>query len=89
MGILVKTRWLLPILVVGLAVVAVRLPTSASDHMLTDGPPVLCEAQVAKADTGLQVLPPPGESLAEDEVADSSEAHGATAQLDTSAQGTY
>ena len=89
MRILVKTTWLLPILVIGLAVVAIKSPTWTSDQVLADGPPTTDEVQVAEADTGSLVVPPLAELLAEETVADSGETPGATAQLDDSTHGTY
>ena len=39
MRILLKTTWLLSILVIGLAILVVKLPTSTSHQVLADGPP--------------------------------------------------
>ncbi len=89
MRVLARIRWLLLVLVIGLAVVAIRSPDPASDQVLADGPPTTDEVQVAEADTGPLVVPPLAELLAEETVADSGETPGATAQLDTSTQGTY
>jgi hypothetical protein len=45
MRVLIKNKWLLPVLLVGLAVLTVKLPTSTSGQALADGPPTTDEAQ--------------------------------------------
>jgi len=89
MRVLTRIRWLLLVLLLGLAVVAIRVPNSASDQVRADGPPISNEVQVPEADAGPLVVSPPAELLAERTVADSGQTPGATAQLDTSTQGTY
>ena len=89
MRVLARIKWLLPVLLIGLAVVAIKLPTSASDQVLADGPPTTDEVQVAEANTGPLAAPPLAELLAEETVADSGKTPGATAQLDDSTHGTY
>ena len=54
-----RIRWLLLILVIGLAVLVVRSPDPASDQVLADGPPITDEVQLAEADTGPLVAPRP------------------------------
>ncbi len=89
MRVLARIRWLLLVLLIALAVVAVKLPTWTSGQVLTDGPPTTDEVQVAEANTGPLVVPPLAEVLAGETVADVGETPDATAQLDTSTQGTY
>jgi len=89
MRVLTRVKWLLPVVLIGLAVVAVKLPAWTSDQVLADGPPVSDEVQVSEADTAPRVVPPLTELLAEETVADSSETPAATAQFDDTAQGTY
>jgi len=89
MRVLARIKWLLPVLLIALAVVAVKLPTWTSDRVLADGPPTTDEVQVAEANMDPLVVPPLAELLAEETVTDSGETPDATAQLDTSAQGTY
>ncbi|GAB4531128.1 MAG: hypothetical protein Kow0063_10020 [Anaerolineae bacterium] len=89
MRALARIRWLLLVLVIGLSVVAIRLPDPALDQVLADEPPTADEVQVAEADTSPLVIPPLTELLAEETVTDNGETPGATAQIDTSTQGTY
>jgi hypothetical protein len=89
MRVLTRVKWLLPVVLIGLAVVAVKLPTWTSDQVLADGPPTTDEIQVADANTGPLVVPPLAELLAEETVADSGETPDAAAHLDDSTHGTY
>jgi hypothetical protein len=77
---LAKTTWLLPILVIGLAVVAIKLPTWTS----ADGPPATDELQVREEDSGPLEVPPLAEGMAEEPAAPD-----ATAEFDDSMYGTY
>jgi len=85
----VKTKWLLPILLIGLAVATIQLPTAAPDQVLADGPPTTDGLEAQTEASGPLVVPPLAELLAEASVADAGETPDATAQLDTSTQGTY
>jgi hypothetical protein len=89
MRTLVRTKWLFLALLIGLAVVTIKLPPSASEQALADGPPTTDGVQVAEAETGPLVVPPLTDSLAEESGAHDNESPSATAQLDTSTQGTY
>lgn len=82
--ILVKTTWLLPILVIGLAVLVVKLPTSTSHQVLADGPPATGELQAQVEDAQPLAYPALAELVAEEP-----DPPGATAQLDDSTHGTY
>ena len=84
-----KTKWLLPILLIGLAVATIQLPTVASDPVLADGPPTTEGLEAQTEASGPLAVPPLEELLAEASVADGGEPPDATAQLDTSTQGTY
>ncbi len=84
-----KTKWLLPILLIGLAVANIQLPTAASDPVLADGPPPADGLEAQTEASGPLAVPPLAELLAEGSVADGGETPDATAQLDTSTQGTY
>jgi hypothetical protein len=84
MRVLVKTKWLLPVLLIGLAVLAVKLPTSTSGRALADGPPTTDEAQ-AQVEGAQPVTFPALAELAVQEP----EAPDATAQTDEGTHGTY
>jgi hypothetical protein len=84
-----KTKWLLPILIIGLVVFGAGLPTWASDKVLADGPPITDKLQTQVEESGPLSLPPQLETLVEESTTGSSEAPGATAQLDDSTHGTY
>jgi hypothetical protein len=84
MRVLVKTKWVLPVLLIGLALLAVKLPTSTLGQALADGPPTRDEAQAQIEDA--QPLAYPG--LAE-LVAEEPDLPDATAQLDEGTHGTY
>ena len=84
-----KTKWLLPILLIGMAVVTIQWPTDAPDQVLADGPPTTEGLEAQTEARGPLVGPPLAELLAEGSVADGGETPDATAQLDTSTQGTY
>ncbi len=84
-----KTKWLLPILLIGLAVATIQRPTAAPDQVLADGPPTTEGLEAQTEASGPLAVPPLAELLAEASVANGGETPGATAQLDTSTQGTY
>jgi hypothetical protein len=84
MRILVKTTWLFPILIVGLAALAVMLPISISHRVLADGPPTTDEVHARVEDAQPLAYPALAEPVAEE-----SDPADATAQFDTSTQGTY
>ena len=89
MNSMAKTKWLLPILLIGLAVATIQWPTAASDPVLADGPPTTDGLQAQIEASGPLMGPPLAELLTEASVADGGEPPDATAQLDTSTQGTY
>ena len=84
-----KNKWLLPILIIGLAVFSVGLPTWASDKVLADGTPITDEFQTQVEESGPLSLPPQLETLVEESTTGSSEVPGVTAQFDDSTHGTY
>jgi len=84
MRILVRTRWLLPILVIGLAVLVVKLPISASHQVLADGP-LATDGPQAQIE-GDQLLASP---LLAESVAEGPDSPDATVQFDEGTQGTY
>jgi hypothetical protein len=75
---------LLPVLLIGLAAFAVRLPTSTSDRALADGPPTTDEAQAQVEGTQPAAFP----ALAELAVQEP-EAPDAAVQTDEGTHGTY
>jgi hypothetical protein len=80
--ILKKTTWLLPILLVGLAVLSLKSPAWTPNQALADDPPTTDEARAEGAQ------PPAYPALAE-LAAEAPQPADATAQLDASTQGTY
>ena len=84
MRILVKTTWLLPILVIGLAVLVIKLPTSTSHQVLADGPPVTGELQAQVEAAQPLAYPALAELVAEEPAPPDT-----TAQLDEGTHGTY
>ena len=84
MRVLVKTKWLLPVLLIGLALLAVELPTSSSGQALADGPPTTgsVQAQVESAQ-------PPAHPMLVELAAEESDAPDVTAQSDDGTHGTY
>jgi hypothetical protein len=81
---MMKTKGLLQILVIGLAVLAIKLPASTSGQALADGPPTTDEAGAQVE--GIQPLAYP--ALVELAV-EEPDAPDATAQLDEGTHGTY
>ena len=79
MRVLVKTTWLSPILVIGLAILVVKLPNSTSHQVLADGPPTT---------DGPQARVEGAQPLAE-LVAEEPDTPDAAAQLDEGTHGTY
>jgi hypothetical protein len=84
MRVLIKTKWLLPILLLGLAILAVNPPTSTSRQALADGPPTADGAQAQVE--GDQPLAHP---VLADLAAEEPQPSNATTQTDTSTHGTY
>ena len=80
-----KTKWLLPVLLVGLAIFFVRLPASTPDPALADGPPRADELQ----DIGPLAELPPVAALMAEPVAQDDETFDQEAQFDDSTHGTY
>ena len=85
MNSLLKPKWLLPILLIGLTVFAVKLPTSTSDLALADGPPIADELQ----DIGPLADLPPAEAPIAVPVARNNETANQAAQIDDGTHGTY
>ena len=83
MIVLDRIKWLLPVLLIGLAVVAIELPTWTPGRVLADGPPASDELQ-AQEDNGPLAVPPLAEMLAEEPATSL-----ASAQFDDSTHGTY
>ena len=79
-----KTKGLLQILVIGLAVLAIKLPTSTSGQALADGPPTRDEAQAQVEDAQPLAHPALAELAVEEP-----DLPDATAQLDEGTHGTY
>ena len=84
MRILVKTTWLLPILVIRLAILVVRFQTSTSHQVLADGPPTADEPQGQVEGAQPPAFPGPAEPVAEEP-----NLPGAADQLDEGTHGTY
>ena len=84
MRILLKTSWLLSILVIGLAVLVVKAPASTWHQALAEGPPITGELQTQIEDAQPLAYPALAELVAEEP-----NPPGATVQLDASNQGTY
>ena len=84
MRVLVKTKWLLPVLLIGLAVLTVELPTQTPGQALADGPPTADEAQAQVA--GAQ---PVAFSALAELAAEEPQPSDATAQTDEGTHGTY
>ena len=84
MRVLVKTKWLLPVLLIGLAALAVKLPTPTSGRVLADGPPTTDEAGAQVE--GAQPLAYP--ALAE-LTTEEPQPSNATAQTGKDTHGTY
>jgi hypothetical protein len=80
-----KTKWLLPVLLIGLAIFFVKLPTSTPEPALADGPPTADELQ----DSGPIAELPRVETLINEAVAKNDEPANQAAQIDEDTHGTY
>jgi hypothetical protein len=89
MNSMLKTKWLLPVLLIGLTVIVIKSPTSTSAPVLAGSPPTVKKlpAQAESIEPAADV--PAIEALNGEPVADSEETSDQVAQLDTSTQGTY
>ena len=85
MNSMLKTKWLLPILLIGLAIFFIKLPTSTSDPALADGPPAADELE----DIGPLADLPPAEALMAEPVAQDGETANQATQIDDGIHGTY
>ena len=79
-----KIKGLLQILIIGLVVLTVKLPTSTSGQALADGPPATDEAQTQVEDAQPLAHPALAELVAEEP-----QPPDATAQTDEGTHGTY
>lgn len=90
MRIVVKTRWLLPLLLIGLAVLFVKLPTSAADQALAGTSLTTEKSQVQVEDIASVVDPPQAEAQVDESVTAGGEASDvAQAEFDDTTCGTY
>ncbi len=90
MRIVFKTRWLLPILLIGLAVLFVKLPTSAADQALAGTSLTTEKSQVRVGDSASVIDPPQAEPRVDETVTASGEASDvAQAEFDDTSCGTY
>jgi hypothetical protein len=90
MRIVFKTRWLLPLLLIGLAVLFVKLPTSASDQALAGTSLTMEKSQVRVGDSASVIDPPQAEAQVDETVTASGEApDAAQAEFDDTSCGTY
>jgi hypothetical protein len=90
MRIVFKTRWLLPLLLIGLAVLFVKLPTSAVDQALAGTSLTTEKSQAQVEDVASVVDPPQAEAQVDESVAAGGAApDAAQAEFDDSTCGTY
>jgi hypothetical protein len=90
MRIVMKTRFLLPLLLIGLIVATIDLPTLTPDQVLADGPPTTDEGPAQVEEIGTPTQPSPVEGLAQlpiPGVPDSP--NGTETEFDDSSHGTY
>ena len=85
MNSMAKTKWLLPILLIGMAVVTIQWPTDAPDQVLADGPPTADELQNIGALADL----PPVDTLVTGPVAQDDSTTDQATQIDDDTHGTY
>ena len=84
MNSMLKTKWLLPVLFIGLAIFFFKLPTSTPDPALADGPPTADELQ----DIGPLADLSPAEAPIAEPVAHDDGTSDQAAQIDDSTHGT-
>jgi hypothetical protein len=90
MRIVFKTRWLLPILLIGLAVLFVKLPTSAADQALAGTSLTMEKSQVRVGDSASVIDPPQAQAQVDESITAGGEASDATqAEFDDTTCGTY
>lgn len=90
MRIVFKTRFLLPLLLIGLAVLFVKLPTSASDQASAGTSLATEKSQVQVGNNPSVVDPTQAEARVDESVAEGDEAADATqAEFDDTTCGTY
>jgi hypothetical protein len=90
MRIVFKTRWLLPLLLIGLAVLFVKLPTSAADQALAGTSLATEKSQVQVEDIASVVDPSQAEVQVDESATAGGEVPDAThAEFDDSTCGTY
>jgi hypothetical protein len=90
MRIVFKTRWLLPILLIGLAVLFVKLPTSAADQALAGTSLTREKSQAQVEDSASVVGPPQAQAQVDETVTAGGEAPDvAQAEFDDTTCGTY
>jgi hypothetical protein len=89
MDSMLKPKWLLPVLLIGLAILVINLPAPTSAPVLADGPMTVDELSAQAESIQPAADLPPIESLIGEPVANSEETSDQVAQLDTSARGTY
>ena len=85
MNSMLKTKWLLPVLLIGLAIIFIKPPTSVPGPALADGPPRADELHDIGPLAGL----PPAEALMAEPVAQGGETDDQAAQIDDATHGTY
>jgi hypothetical protein len=90
MRIVFKTRWLLPLLLIGLAVLFVELPTSTSDQALAGTSLTTEKSQAQVEDIASVVNPSQAEAQVDESVTAGGEApDAAQAEFDDTTCGTY
>jgi hypothetical protein len=90
MRVVFKTRWLLPLLLIGLAVLFVKLPTSAADQALANASLTTEKSQAQVGEIASVVDPPQAEAQVDEPVTEGTEApEAAQAEIDDTTCGTY
>jgi hypothetical protein len=82
---MLKTKWLLPVLLIGLCILFIKLPTSTPDPALADGRLTADELQ----DIGPQADLPTVKALINKPVLQNDETADQAAQIDDDTHGTY
>ena len=89
MNSILKPKWLLPVLLIGLTVVVIKSPTSTSAPVLAGSPSTVKELPAHAGSNGPAADLLPIEALNGEPVVNGEETSNQVPQLDTSAQGTY
>jgi hypothetical protein len=90
MRVVFKTRWLLPLLLIGLAVLFVKLPTSTSDQALADNSLTTEKSQAQVGEIASVVDPPQAEAQVAEPITEGGESpEAAQAEIDDTTCGTY